>query len=204
MNPINVAAKIIALCRTFRARRKRMEGIFSFIYKHNLWENEESVSGRGSTLARTTVIRKEIPSLFKELNVHSLLDAPCGDFNWMRQIELELEMYIGVDVVPELIFRNNEMFASPTKKFILLDISKDTLPSVDVILCRDCLIHFSLEDIDATIKNFKRSKSKYLLATNHIDVKKNVEIRTGEWRSVNLQLPPFNFPAPLKLIIEDA
>jgi chemotaxis methyl-accepting protein methylase len=85
-----------------------------------------------------------------------------------------------------------------------LDISKDTLPSVDVILCRDCLIHFSLEDIDATIKNFKRSKSKYLLATNHIDVKKNVEIRTGEWRSVNLQLPPFNFPAPLKLIIEDA
>lgn len=180
-----------------------MKTIFSHIYKHNLWENEESVSGRGSTLARTGLIRKELPSLLKELNARSLLDAPSGDFNWMQHIALDVEEYIGVDVVPELVARNNEMFAGPGRRFIFSDISRDRLPTVDVILCRDCLIHFSFKDIDAAIKNFKQSKSKYLLATNHIIVTENVEIQTGEWRSLNLQMPPFTFPAPLKTIVED-
>lgn len=117
---------------------------------------------------------------------------------------LDVEEYIGVHVVPELIAQNNEMFAGPGRRFILADISKDRLPTVDVILCRDCLIHFSFKDIDAAIKNFKRSQSKYLFATNHPIVNENLEIQTGEWRSLNLHLPPFHFPAPLKTIVEDA
>jgi hypothetical protein len=35
-------------------------------------------------------------------------------------------------------------------------------------------------------------------------VQQNVDCPDGGWRSVNLQLPPFNFPPPLKLIVEDA
>ena len=36
----------------------------------------------------------------------SLLDAPCGDFNWMRHVPLGGVSYTGADVVPELIARN--------------------------------------------------------------------------------------------------
>src|SRR5215470_10844794 len=62
---------------------------FSAIYQNNSWRNSESVSGRGSTLARTSVLREALPILLKELNCQCLLDAPCGDFNWMRQVRLD-------------------------------------------------------------------------------------------------------------------
>jgi hypothetical protein len=180
-----------------------MKAIFSDIYRNNWWADPESVSGRGSTLARTEVIRRELPTLLKSVGARSLLDAPCGDFNWMRYVDLADITYVGADVVPELIARNNEIASGAGKKFAVLNITRDGLPEVDVVLCRDCFIHFSFRDIDAAIANFKRSNSVFLLATTHIKVSENEDIQTGGWRSVNLQLPPFNFPQPERFIMED-
>lgn len=180
-----------------------MKRVFSDIYRNNWWADPESVSGRGSTLARTEVIRRELPTLLESVGARSLLDAPCGDFNWMRYVNLGDIMYIGADVVPELIERNRELESGAGRKFAVLNITRDRLPEVDVILCRDCFIHFSFRDIDAAIANFKKSNSIFLLATTHLSVRENADIETGGWRSVNLQLPPFNFPPPARLIMED-
>src|SRR5262245_66529053 len=78
---------------------------FSAIYQNNSWRNSESVSGRGSTLARTSVLRETLPILLKELNCQCFLDAPCGDFNWMRQVGLDGIQYVGIDIVADLIDR---------------------------------------------------------------------------------------------------
>ena len=43
----------------------------------------------------------------------------------------------------------------------------------------------------------------FLLATTHETLRENTDTQDGWWRSVNLQLPPFNFPQPEQLIIED-
>ncbi|HEX5709358.1 MAG TPA: hypothetical protein VFX96_18800, partial [Pyrinomonadaceae bacterium] len=51
--------------------------------------------------------------------------------------------------------------------------------------------------------NFKRSGAVYLLATTHTDVQENEEIATGDWRKLNLELPPLNFPPPRRLVVED-
>ncbi|MDQ3814431.1 MAG: class I SAM-dependent methyltransferase, partial [Armatimonadota bacterium] len=110
---------------------------------------------------------------------------------------------IGADVVPALIARNQRLYGHEDRKFVVLDITRDPIPTVDVILCRDCLIHLSFRHIAATVTNFRQSHSRYLLATTHTTVPENQDIATGQWRSVNLQLPPFNFPPPLKIIIED-
>lgn len=83
-----------------------------------------------------------------------------------------------------------------------MDISKDGLPKADMILCRDCLVHFSFEDILSAIRNFKRSGSQYILTTTFSERLSNIDINTGGWRTLNLQLPPFNFPRPIKLINE--
>lgn len=187
-----------------RARRDTIKAVFSRIHQKNLWQDLESVSGRGSTLARTEIIRRDLHSLLESLGARSLLDAACGDFNWMRHVDLEGVDYIGADVVPDLVACNRRLYEGGKKSFVILDITSDQLPKVDVILCRDCLIHLSVADIDAAIANFKRSNSTFLLATTHTSVRENSEIRTGDWRSVNLQLPPFDFAAPLKLIREDA
>lgn len=190
--------------RAIYSRPPGMKAIFSDIYRNNWWADPESVSGRGSTLARTEVIRRELPTLLRSVNAKSLLDAPCGDFNWMRYVDLTGIEYIGGDVVPELVARNRRTEGRAGRRFAVLNITRDRLPQVDVILCRDCFIHFSFKDVDAAIANFKRSKSVFLLATTHTDVRENTDIETGGWRSVNLQLPPFNFPPPARLIIEDA
>lgn len=185
-------------------RGPSLETIFSEIYQTNAWQDPESVSGRGSTIARTKIIMSQLPLLLQELHAETLLDAACGDFNWMRDIDLGRVRYSGVDVVPDLIRRNRCLYQAQHRKFKVGDITKDPLPRADVILCRDCLIHLSFARIDETIANFKKTRAKNLLCTTHATVRENVDCPDGGWRSVNLQLPPFNFPPPLKLIVEDA
>lgn len=179
-----------------------MKNIFSDIYHRRAWGSEESVSGPGSGLLRTSVFRDEIPILLKEIQVRSLLDAGCGDFNWMKELKVDLDKYIGIDIVPELVDTNQEKYGNQIRDFINLDITKDELPQTEAILCRDCLVHFSFEDAFATIRNFKRSKSVYLLTTTFVEFVENADIKTGEWRQLNLQMPPFSFPEPIKLIDE--
>lgn len=190
--------------RRFGLRGPGMTDIFSDIYRNRTWEHSGSVSGRGSTLARTEVIRRELPRLLASVGAGSLLDAPCGDFNWMRHVDLGEVQYTGGDVVPELIALNLRRYGGERRSFVVLDITADELPRVDVVMCRDCFIHLSFKDIRAAVANFKRSGSAFLLATTHARVEENKDTETGGLRPVNLRLPPFDFPEPSQSITEDA
>jgi SAM-dependent methyltransferase len=180
----------------------RMEQAFRHVYQHNVWGDPESVSGPGSGLLRTEAFRDQIADLLSELGAKSLLDAGCGDFNWMRAVRLPVERYVGIDIVPELIRDVQHRYADDQRTFIHGDIVRDNLERVDVILCRDCLVHFSLVDALAAVRNFKRSGSRYMLTTSFIAFGENVDIETGEWRRLNLERPPFDFPPPEKAIDE--
>lgn len=48
----------------------------------------ESISGPGSSLRATAVTRKLLRDCLCELNVSSILDLGCGDWNWLREVEL--------------------------------------------------------------------------------------------------------------------
>ena len=185
-------------------RRTSLATVFSEIYETNAWRDPESVSGRGSTLARTNIITSRLPLLLQELNAKSLLDAACGDFNWMRYVDLGSIEYIGVDIVPALIDRNRQLYQTDQRTFAVHDITRDRLPDADVILCRDCLIHLSCKSIKATISNFKQTSATHLLCTTHTTITENIDCPDGSWRNINLLLPPFNFPQPVKSIVEDA
>jgi hypothetical protein len=65
------------------------------------------------------------------------------------------------------------------------------------------LVHFSFSDVKKTLLNFKNSGSNYLLTTTYVDRGVNRDIRTGGWRALNLELPPFNLPKPLRIIKEE-
>lgn len=185
-------------------RRTSLATVFSEIYQTNAWLDPESVSGRGSTLARTNVIRSHLPMLLQELNADSLIDAACGDFNWMRYVDLGSVKYVGVDIVPALIARNRQLYQTDQRTFAVQDITKDRLPNADVILCRDCLIHLSFKSTKAAISNFKKTSATYLLCTTHTTVTENIDCPDGSWRNINLLLPPFNFQQPVKSFVEDA
>lgn len=174
---------------------------FKHIYEINLWQ-AESVSGSGSDQVQTSRIQDILPKLITELNIKILLDLPCGDFNWMKILNLDLSKYIGADIVDSLIETNNQKFSGPAREFVVLNIIDDHLPEADLILCRDCLVHFSFANIFKTISNLKKSRIKYLLTTSFPEHPDNYDIVTGDWRPLNLCSDPFNFPPPVMLINE--
>src|ERR1019366_5330732 len=68
---------------------------FARIHDTNLWGAEASLSGLGSELDATAVLRAGLPRLLEKLGVTSLLDAPCGDAGWINPYDLGVR-YIGV------------------------------------------------------------------------------------------------------------
>jgi SAM-dependent methyltransferase len=176
--------------------------VFGDIYRRNLWGDVESVSGPGSTRARGTDLTADLVALLERLETRTLLDAPCGDFNWIAAVADSVQAYVGVDVVPELIEGNRRQHLTNRRRFVRADISRDPLPSADVILCRDCLVHFSTRDIWRTLANFRRSGARYLLTTTFVERGTNTHIRTGAWQPLNLQAAPFRFPPALELVDE--
>lgn len=177
--------------------------IFNQIYLRNAWKDNESSSGSGSNLQNTMQLRKELVPMVKELGVRSVLDVPCGDYNWMKHLDWGEIEYIGGDIVSSLIQLNNSQYGSVHKKFIELDLVKDKFPDVDLIFCRDCLVHFSNELIKETLKNIKKQNAKFLMTTSFSEKTENVDIVTGAWRAINLEIEPFNFPSPKLKIAED-
>lgn len=198
-----IVRKVKDRYRVFKYGDLYMQAIFSRLYRDNAWGDPESVSGRSSTLSATEALRRELPELLRRLGAESLLDAPCGDFNWMRHVDLGGIAYTGADVVPELVEANRRLHGGPQKSFLHLDVTKNDLPKTDVILCRDLFIHLSFAHAHAAIANFKRSGSQYLLVTTHLSVRGNRDASTGGWRWLNLRLAPFHFPAPLESITEN-
>lgn len=193
--------------------------VFNDIHSKNHWGGSESVSGPGSDMNQTVVLRKILPIVFTLLGIQTILDAPCGDFNWMRHLDYQFEEYIGLDIVPELISSNHRTYATNKRRFILGDIVKDKLPRVDLIFCRDCLVHLHFEDSLEALERFRESGSVYLISTSFPTVTTNTEnatwrmkdekdegsrlwFRTGDFRPINLQLPPFSLPAPIITIDE--
>ena len=63
-------------------------------------------------------------------------------------------------------------------------------------------MNFSFADISLAIDNICKSKSEYLLTTTFTERKNNSDIETGQWRVINLHIPPFNLPKPEKVIFE--
>lgn len=175
---------------------------FTKVYEDNIFGGEESRSGEGSNLEQTRVIREELPKLLADLKIMTMLDAPCGDWNWMRATDLGSTKYTGVDIVEPLIESNRVKYGSPTVQFACLDIANEELPRADLIFSRDCLVHLSFEDAFKVLRNFQRSGATYLLTTTFADRKSNADLGRRFWRPLNKQVSPFNFPAPLRTINE--
>lgn len=174
------------------------EAIFKHHFEKNAWKDPESVSGAGSTARYKENIRRELPALFERLQIRSMLDAPCGDFNWFQLIDLKDSVhYPGGDIVESLISANQARYGSNSRVFRRMDIVHEPLPDVDLWLCRDCLFHLSNADATMAISNFLRSNVKYLLTTTHPLNTYNFDIPTGSFRLLNLTIAPFNFGPPL-------
>jgi SAM-dependent methyltransferase len=175
---------------------------FRHAYRTNLWAGPESRSGPGSGLDQTSALRTALPALLRRRQIRSLLDLPCGDWRWMATVDLTGIEYTGGDLLEELVDQCRRISAGRGRRFVRLDLTASPLPPADLLLCRDCLVHLSVEDIRRALANIRRSEITWLLTTTFPAQTANRDIVTGDWRPLNLQLPPFGFPEPVELLDE--
>lgn len=197
--------------RPDKARQKR----FIRVWKQNLWGSAESKSGRGSERSIASPDRdfllKVIRSYYGDnrgptSNI-TIVDAPCGDMNWVVELLQALEglfgtvTYHGYDIVPEAIRSHRQRFASkPQWHFHRADLV-DAMPvKGDVLLCRDLLNHLSLADGRRVLHNVLMSRTPIIvLSNNQRDVTHNQPLGAadgGESRELDVTKPPFSWPRP--------
>jgi hypothetical protein len=194
--------KILRILRRQKLRGRSAKDIFSDVYHKNGWGSSESLSGPGSELRNTKPLITELPKILNTYNIKHFLDLPCGDFHWMQHCDLTGIHYTGADIVDDLIVHNNKQYSNPDRSFRTLNLLSDELPQADLIMVRDCLVHFSFSDIEKALANIRRSGTRYLLTTMFPEHLENKAILTGEWRMLNMTKPPINFPEPVVWIEE--
>ena len=181
---------------------REMRRVFTAIHDARSWGSSESVSGPGSTRERAQTFLPDLVALVRRLDVGTLLDVPCGDFNWAAPVADAVDQYIGVDVVPALIAANRRNWTTKSRRFLCLDMVTERLPAADLVLCRDGLVHLSHNDALAALENLRRTGARYFIFTTFIGDRSNADIPNGNWRPLNMEGPPFALPPPIELIDE--
>jgi glycosyltransferase involved in cell wall biosynthesis/SAM-dependent methyltransferase len=187
----------------WQAGDSRHASVFSDIYQSEYWRlGGESSSGPGSRREWTRGLQRELPKLLARLGVSTVLDLGCGDFNWMREVELGAVLYTGADVVFDVVLENRLRHGGPRRRFLYRDLTRDPLPRADLVLCRDVLIHFPDEDLIPAMQAIVDSGARYLLAGTFLARTENPPIVLGDWRPLNMQLPPLSMPPPADWLVE--
>ncbi len=176
----------------------------------NYWSDSDSLSGPGSNMQQTRVIREKIPLLLEKYGITKILDAPCGDLFWMKEILPLLKekgiQYEGADIVSGLIEKHWISFESYQVVFHTIDIIKEPIPKVDLVFTRDCFIHLSYSNIYAVLRNYRKSGAQYLLVSTYTNpgrINHNVDGLYLYGRMLNMQKFPFYFGKPVDLIVEE-
>lgn len=198
-------ARRVLMERWIRLTRTTRSGLFAKYYESGFWRNAESASGCGSDAEFVRNMTPQLRGLLVDRKVNVLLDAPCGDLNWMEGVLSDCPniRYIGMDIVPSLI-NELSMRRILNAEFICADLCVDPLPPADLWLCRDLLFHLSFRDIASVLANLLRSDIHEILVTSHDVNEENLDIRTGGYRKLNLQIEPFSFPIEAEACIDDS
>ncbi|VXB28687.1 Methyltransferase domain-containing protein [Maribacter litoralis] len=179
------------------------------VYQERLWGSgaSEFYSGEGSHLPEIVEpYVKTVIDFLSQFNKNiSVCDLGCGDFNIGKELVSYTKKYIAVDIVPELILRNQNLFQIPNLEFQCLDIAKDDLPIADCAIIRQVLQHLSNAEVLQITRKLKQYK--YIIVTEHLPSDEfiaNVDIISGQGTrlkkksGIQLLQPPFN----LKIVEE--
>ncbi|MEN0019688.1 MAG: class I SAM-dependent methyltransferase [Planctomycetota bacterium] len=185
----------------YAKRRNRIKSlstqeVFTDIYTSRHWGEGISVSGKGSTPEATQHLAASLPKLLREMGVRSIVDAPCGDFSWMKNIDLGVESYVGLDIVEPIVEQLRADHESDHRSFGVANLLDDDLPACDMVFCRDCMLHLSFHDQRKLLKNFRRTEAKWYMMSTYPGAGRNRDIVTGEARPVDLTLSPIGLPQP--------
>jgi hypothetical protein len=160
----------------------------------------ETACGLGSTLRVTKHLRTEFPALLFRCNIWSLVDAPCGDCNWISHTDLSGIEYHGIDASADHLrvatTRQWDALLRPRRQtFESGDLLRMHLPTADAILCREFFQHLPTRSAYDFIQKVRGTGFTWFLGTS-FDNDKNQEIGSEMFRPLNLRIEPFSLGVP--------
>ena len=174
------------------------------IYEKKLWGGGEAFdfySGAGSHQAE--LLEPYVDAVSSFLNSFetplTVCDLGCGDFNVGKRLVVHTKHYLGVDIVPKLIARNQSTFKADNLEFLCLDIAEDEWPAADCVLLRQVIQHLSNAEVQRIVS--KLANYKYVIVTEHLpqgsftpnkDILSGQGIRLKVQSGIDLLAPPFN------------
>jgi SAM-dependent methyltransferase len=190
---------------TRHVREQDMAAIFSQIYANGAWvmhDKQDSLSGVGSTRRATHELAVQLSEFLREAGCRRLVDIGCGDFNWMQRVEGDFD-YLGIDVVPQVVEENRARHGNGRRRFICMDATREAIEPGDVAVCREVLFHLSFEDGLRLLRNIRAAGFGHVLFTNDTSIWFNSDIRSGDFRRINLLRAPFSLPAAQRELRDD-
>ena len=159
---------------------------------------DETQCGAGSTMAATENVREWLPGALKRLKVDLLIDAPCGDRNWIRHVELPFQ-YIGIEVDDDHVVKAREDGFPILQQDLRELVFPWRIKITAAILSRDFFQHLDDEDGMKVLNNFRASGARYLIATDHgvVENGKLEQLPEGPFRYISMTAPPFNLRPPI-------
>eukprot|EP00933_Yihiella_yeosuensis_P032696 TRINITY_DN26326_c0_g1_i1.p1 TRINITY_DN26326_c0_g1~~TRINITY_DN26326_c0_g1_i1.p1 ORF type:complete len:476 (-),score=89.21 TRINITY_DN26326_c0_g1_i1:81-1448(-) len=184
---------------------------FSEIYRKGIWPGLFSRSGPGSDPFHP-MVRVAITALdmaIDVLGVRSMLDAACGDAEWIAQSFLKRRpevVYTGIDIVSSVIEENQRRH--PALRFYTLDLSdpssSSTLPKgIDLVFSKETLNHMFVEDAVSALQQLQSTGARYLVTNitrgspNNLGAKKRHHANYAQY---DYSLPPFNLRKLARLV----
>ena len=166
---------------------------FEEIYAKNEWLHG---SGEGSLPQHTRGYVRFLEKYISDNKVNSVVDMGCGDWQFSKNLRLGEAKYHGFDVVPSVIERNTRIYSTDQVCFSLYSGDPAELPSADLLIVKDVLQHLCDATVHQALKNFGRYAQ--ILITNCVNPRGptiNRDISDGDFRYLDVRLPPFNFGA---------
>lgn len=114
----------------------------------------DAVSGGGATWDAARPLGEFLPEFMAAHNVTSMVEASAGHWpsGWQRNVSWPPLRYIGVDIQPEVVQADRQLTANHTfglasVDFKEWDMLRTPLPSADLLLVKDTLVHFPNDGI---------------------------------------------------------
>ena len=154
------------------------------------WYGERS--GPGSTVEFSKPYRDFVENFIYAYQIKRVLDLGCGDGVIASHINWQGAAYLGVDCIRERVDRNR-------KEYPQLDFEHSDLrlvkPQYDLVLVKDVIQHWPLQDVVEWLAMFVKCEFKYALITNcnYAAIEPvNSDVPLGGWRPIDLTAPPFS------------
>lgn len=163
--------------------------VFGKIYKNRVWgdgSETKPLSGSGSNPTNAATYVNYVKNFILTNGILSVVDFGHGDWQMWREYSFQGIGYLGVDVAEGLSAEIQAKYGDEIRHFKQLDISKNPLPSADLLLSKDVLQHLPTE---AVLNFLNQIKSfKFAIVCNDIYCRENLYFELKEFAQIRRRL----------------